>query len=481
MEKIFNLKNTIIFVTISIIWKIFLASSLCLHPDEAYYWLWSTKPDLSYYDHAPMVAYFIKFTTLFSDSELAVRFSAIIGMIILSVLIWKLVIKLFNNEIIASASIVLLHSMPIIFSASFIMTPDTPLFLFLSITTFFIWKFIENENRNYWYLIGLFFGLSLLSKYTAVLLLLGLIIYIVLLKKYYWFKQYQLYLGLLISIVCFLPVIYWNYQNNWISFAYQFGHGLSSQGYRINYVFDYLGSQMLIFSIILFLPTLIIAFRYLFSKDSKKVFLASISLSTILFYCFTALKKSPEANWPVPAYFTFAIISAKYFMEGGKTKKRLFIIAVSLNIILSVIVGLHAKFTMIPLGKISKNIAKAEATNWFYGYDTLAEKLMSENIKYVLTPSHQTSAEIAYYSKNKIKTYADSESSKKSQYDIWGKPEIFDSNEQGAFVYEVFDNYKLAPYSIHDLFKNISKEVEDFQVIRHNIVVRQFKIEKVSN
>lgn len=287
MEKIFNLKNTIIFVTISVVWKIFLASALCLHPDEAYYWLWSKNLDLSYYDHAPMIAYFIKLTTLFSDSELAVRFSAIIGMVILSILLWKLVIKLFDSEMIASASVAVLHSMPIIFSASFIITPDTPLFLFLSVTTFFIWKFIETENKNYWYLIGLFFGLSLLSKYTAVLLPLGLMIYIVLLKKYYWFKQYQLYFGLLISFVLFLPVVYWNYSHNWISFAYQLGHGLSSHGYRINYLFDYLGSQMLIFSIILFLPTFIISFKYLFSKDSKKFFWHQFRLQQ---YCFIVLR-----------------------------------------------------------------------------------------------------------------------------------------------------------------------------------------------
>lgn len=155
--------------------------------------------------------------------------------------------------------------------------------------------------------------------------------------------------------------------------------------------------------------------------------------------------------------------------------------AVSLNIILSLIVGLHAKFALIPLGKISKSLAKAEATNWFYGYDTLAEKLTSENIQYVITPSHQTSAEIAYYSKNKIKTHADSKSTKKSQYDIWGKPEIFGSNEQGAFVYEIFDDYKSSPYSVKYLFKNISKDIDNFQVIRHNTLVRQFNIEKVSN
>src|SRR5574344_1018293 len=138
MEKILNLKNTVIFVFVAIIWKIFLAGTLFLHPDEAYYWLWSKHLELSYYDHAPMIAYFIKLTTIFSDSELAVRFSAIIAMAVLSVVIWKFVIKLFGSELIASASVILLHSMPIIFSASFIMTPDTPLFLFLSITTFFI-------------------------------------------------------------------------------------------------------------------------------------------------------------------------------------------------------------------------------------------------------------------------------------------------------------------------------------------------------
>ena len=110
-------------------------SSIPLHSDEAYYWLWSKSLELSYYDHAPMVAYFIKLTTLFCNSEIAVRFSSVIVTVILSFLLWKLVIKLFNNEAMASASIVILHSMAILFTASIITTPDTPVFLFLSLST----------------------------------------------------------------------------------------------------------------------------------------------------------------------------------------------------------------------------------------------------------------------------------------------------------------------------------------------------------
>ena len=90
MIKIFNLKNTVIFVFVSVLWKLFI-SSIPLHSDEAYYWLWSKSLDLSYYDHAPMVAYFIKLTTLFGNSEIAVRFSSVIVTVILSFLLWKLV------------------------------------------------------------------------------------------------------------------------------------------------------------------------------------------------------------------------------------------------------------------------------------------------------------------------------------------------------------------------------------------------------
>ena len=171
MKSIFNLKNTIIFVSFSVLWKIFISATLCLHADEAYYWLWSKYLALSYYDHAPMVAYFIKLTTLFSNQEFFVRLSSIIVTIILSFVLWKLVVKLFKNEQIASASIMILHSMPILFTASIIITPDTPVFLFLSLATYYVWKLIDSENPNNWYFIGLFFGLSLLSKYTAILFL----------------------------------------------------------------------------------------------------------------------------------------------------------------------------------------------------------------------------------------------------------------------------------------------------------------------
>lgn len=476
MTKIFNLKNTIIFVFFSIVWKI-LISSLPLHSDEAYYWLWSTKLDLSYYDHSPMVAYFIKLTTLFGNSEIAVRFSGVIVTVILSVLLWKLVMQLFNNKTIASASIVILHSMPILFTASVIITPDTPVFLFLSLATYYVWKLTDGKNCNYWYLIGLFFGLSMLSKYTACLFIMSLFIYIVLDKKIFWFKNYQLYIGIIISIICFFPVIYWNYLHDWCSFSYQIGHGLDNDGIRFNYIFEYLGTQAGIFNVILFFPVLYIGIKYLFSKDTKNIFLAAFSVPVILFYVFTALKRLPGGNWPIPAYFTFSIIAAKYFVEGGKIKQRLVIGAIIFNLVASVVIGLHAKWTILPLDKISNDVAVSDATNYFHGYKELSEKLLNDGYNFVVTPEHQLSASIAYYTKNKVKVFRYTDGHKKTQFEIWGMPKDFDYSN-GAFVYEPEEDGTV-PCKIYEVFK-LDNNVDNKKTIRNNNIARQYNIQKIS-
>jgi len=68
MEKFLNPRNTIIVVGVLTLWRLYLSAGLQLHPDEAYYWLWSRHLDIAYYDHSPLVAYFIWITTLFSET-----------------------------------------------------------------------------------------------------------------------------------------------------------------------------------------------------------------------------------------------------------------------------------------------------------------------------------------------------------------------------------------------------------------------------
>ncbi|MDR1663105.1 MAG: glycosyltransferase family 39 protein [Endomicrobium sp.] len=404
MDKLFCRKNAFFIVCFVVLFKIFLSASIELHPDEAYYWLWSQRLALGYFDHSPMVAWFIKATTLFFNSEFAVRFSSIIVTIMLSFLIWNLAKKLFN-EVIAAASVIVLNTFPEMMTASIIITPDIPVFLFFSLSVYYLWCLIESNQVKYWYITGLFFGLALLSKYTAILFGLSLFVYIIADRKWHWFKNKHLYFMFIISFIVFLPVIIWNLQHEWASFTFQLYHGLVSINNKIhfNYIFDYFGSQCLAVGPVIFISGIVAAISYFYSKSSKKNFIVSFSVPIIMFFLFTAFKKNPEANWPAFAYFAFSIMCCAYLLENNsKIKRKILVYGTVFNFIISFLLGLHVKYAIVPLMFFSRHAAVTDATNWFYGWRELGDNLVKRNVKYVIADTQQWGGAIAYYTKNKL-------------------------------------------------------------------------------
>jgi undecaprenyl-diphosphatase len=403
MDRLFCKKIAFFVAGFVILFKIFLSASIELHPDEAYYWLWSQHLALGYFDHSPMVAWFIKITTLFSNSEAAVRFSSIITTIILTFLIWNLAKKIFNEKI-AAASVIVLNTLPETMTASIIITPDIPVFLFFSLSVYYLWCLIKTNQTKYWYITGLFFGLALLSKYTAILFGPSLFVYIIADRKWHWFKNKYFYLMFIISFIVFLPVVIWNLQNEWVSFTFQIHHGLASKVIHFDYIFDYLGSQCLAAGPIIFISGIVAAAGYFCSKNSKKIFIASFSVPIVMFFLFTALKRNPEANWPAFAYFTFSIMCCAYLLENNsKIKRKILIYGTLFNFIISFLLGLHVKYTIVPLGLFSRHAVVADATNGFYGWRELGDNLVKRNIKYVIADTQQWGGAISYYTKNKLK------------------------------------------------------------------------------
>src|ERR1700731_4855113 len=60
--------------------RVIYACAIDLRTDEDYYWTWSKENVLSYLDHPPMIAWFIRFgTAIFGDTNLGVRFAGILA------------------------------------------------------------------------------------------------------------------------------------------------------------------------------------------------------------------------------------------------------------------------------------------------------------------------------------------------------------------------------------------------------------------
>jgi 4-amino-4-deoxy-L-arabinose transferase-like glycosyltransferase len=110
-------------------------------------------------------------------------------------------------------------------ASGFLLTPDTGLMLMWSIALHESVVAIRNNPKR-WLTAGLATGIGLLSKYTMVLIgpvfLWGLIRD----AKKQLLSPWP-YLGGLVCLLVFLPHLWWQSENNWITAKFQFGHGFS--------------------------------------------------------------------------------------------------------------------------------------------------------------------------------------------------------------------------------------------------------------
>jgi undecaprenyl-diphosphatase len=459
-------------------WRIYLAATLGLHQDEAYYWLWTKHLALGYFDHPPMVGYFIWLTTILSSSEFFVRLSAILVSIILSVIVWKLSKEIFEKDAVAAGSVLLLNLYPMTMAGSIIVTPDVPAFLFWGLSVYFAWQIFRTQSTVFWYLTGIAFGMALVSKYTTVLFAPCLFLFLIFTDERKHLKTIHPYLALLVSFIVFLPVVYWNSQNDWISFKFQLGHGLSNKAvYSFANLLEYFGGQLMVLTPFAWLAGFYAAIVCLFTKNKGKLFLSLMSLPIILFFGYASLKKSGEANWPALAYFSFTIVLSGYlFSEEAMSwfKKSLWLFILITCLFFSSIVTLHARFTVLPLAKFNKEWPQTDATNFFYGWKELAEEVNKINdingVDFIITPSHQLSALLSYYTKEKYYTYIDEKITRKSQFNLWKFQEKY-KGRNGLYINT--DEMTMEPYK--ELFASYDTP-KMLTVYRKGYAIRTYRI-----
>ncbi len=357
-------KKCLFFFLVIVLVNAICNTKLQLHYDEAYYWVYGQNLSLSYYDHPPIIGYFIRLFSILGNSEFAVRATNLFLTTITVITIYKLAQRMFGQKV-ADIAILLALASPLIEAVFFITTPDTPLLTFWACIfyCFYIWVF-ENKTQ-YIYFAGIFAGCALLSKYTAILVFPSLFLFLIFSNKYrsYLLKK-ELYLSFLLSWMVFLPVIFWNYQHDWISFSFQIHHGMDLQK-QLEFAsfFDYLGGQVLIAGVFIFLAILFFSIRYfkINIRDDKLAFLLWPFIFVLSFFGFRSFFQHMEANWPAPAYVT-AIVLLAYWLNATNNR---WVYKASVGFIIIVLVVLKFPFVFIP--KALHNKPQIQVVNTFFG------------------------------------------------------------------------------------------------------------------
>ncbi|MCH8859017.1 MAG: glycosyltransferase family 39 protein, partial [Proteobacteria bacterium] len=220
-----RVRQLALFIAALIVLRAVVGAFVPLAFDEAYYWLWSKNLAAGYLDHPPLIAYAIRFgTALFGDTEFGVRAVPLLAMVGASWAVWRSGTIILGSRTSGALAALLFNLTLMVGVEGLVATPDA---LSMAAAAFFLFalaKVSETGRGGWWIAAGLAAGLALLCKYTGFFLGAGALFWLALVPtQRRWFASPWPYLGAILALAMFVPVLLWNAEHGWISFARQFG------------------------------------------------------------------------------------------------------------------------------------------------------------------------------------------------------------------------------------------------------------------
>jgi hypothetical protein len=409
--------------------RVIVGSRLPLLPDETYYWDWSRHLAFGYFDHPPMIAWLIALgTDLFGVNALGVRIMIIAAGTVATLAIAMIARRVANAHTAAEAAIVI-SVMPLASAGLVIATNDAPLLAFTALTLFFIIRALQSERRSTeslksWCWAGVMLGLAFCSKYTSILLPIGVLLAFVSHRKL-WprFGEWGPYAACAIATLVFLPVLMWNARHDWISFVFQLQHGLGEAitlAGAWRHEGDLLGGQAGLATPVLFVMMVIAVAKSLRPRfGPEKWLLAVVTTVFFSFFVYSALRKRVEANWPAPMYIGGVVLFACY--RWSEISKRWRAFGIALAGVLTLAVYLHALQPIFPVPPPKDPVARA--LGWrevAFAVGRAASAPVAPGVKtFLAADRYQEASEIAYWTVGHPETFALNLGGRRNQYDLW--------------------------------------------------------------
>src|SRR6266550_4401613 len=306
--------------------RVIYASVMDLRTDEAYYWTWSKENVLSFLDHPPMIAWFIRFgTAIFGDTNLGVRFAGILAMLVTQLLLADMVRRV-THDVRAIVIAILMPEAALYYGLLMAkVAPDTALIPFAVAMAWALIRLNESKDPRWWLAAGGFAGLALLSKFTAVMLLPAVVAFMLVPDwRRRWLLSPYPWCAALIAVVVFLPVLIWNAEHDWASFKFQFVRAAATHEISGRTIADYVGLQFGLVGFVL-LPVVLsgltlTARRGYLAREPVAILLSTSALVPFLYFFWKSLSLRVGDTWPMfmwPIGFAAAAINIAMLQHEG--------------------------------------------------------------------------------------------------------------------------------------------------------------------
>ncbi|MGC8603775.1 MAG: glycosyltransferase family 39 protein, partial [Desulfomonilaceae bacterium] len=292
---------------------------------------------------------------------------------------------------------------------------------------------------SYFFLTGTAAGLAMLSKYTGVLILPAILFWLLLSKRYrHILTKKEPWMGVMIAALLALPIIWWNYQNDWASFKHILFIGSAYKGFwrRVSDGVGYQLAQLLTISPLFYCALIGAIFSSIVSEyrnhNEEKLLLLMMGTPLLLFTVL-AFKGHAEANWAVMGYLSTGILTVMALLDhrdittqfiSKRFGVRRFVSIATILAVLSVfVITIHVWVGLVP-AFFEKHLGKADRIVWeTRGWNGLGKYLKGQIKKddVVAADTYQLCALLEFNIPGQPNVRYLAPWDRPTQFDVWNK------------------------------------------------------------
>lgn len=331
------------------------------HPlffDEAQYWHWAQELAFGYFSKPPFVSWTIAATTaICGDGEGCIRLGAPLAHTMTALAVFCTGCRLYNCRT-GFWSALVFATVPAVFFSSLLISTDPFLLAFWGWALYFTVRALQTKrderHLHWWICAGTTIGFGMLAKYAMIAFIGALVLYALISKVgrkrvFSW----EALAGLVLAVLIFLPNVWWNAQNHFVSFEHTKANAnLGGELFHPIKMLEFIGSQFGVFGPVLFAVLLYLAFTVKTQarrdneaeKEScgqaepleRGTFLFCFALLLVGIMTLEGLLSRANANWAAPSYVAGSILVTAWLLQG-KRRMWLFVGAIGLHTLLGIV------------------------------------------------------------------------------------------------------------------------------------------------
>jgi undecaprenyl-diphosphatase len=414
------------------------AGDLDLSPDEAHYWEWSRRLDLSYYSKGPLIAYLMRaLTVLLGDSALALRAGAVALGALAAWALYRLGRDATGDGRAGALAVIGLQVTPLVWAGSLLLTIDAPFLACWTLALLAFHRALATGSAAAWAGLGAAVGLGFLAKYAMLFFLPGLGLYLLAAPE----ARRRLsgagpWLAALVAALLVSPVVAWNLRQGWVSARHVAAQGRGS-GATLRHLGEFLGSQAILLSPLVALLLawgLAVALRRGLAGGREPYrLLVAFAAPVLGFYLLLALQSKVQANWAAAAYPSLALATGAALVErwdrlvppARRAQRRL--LGAAGAVALGMVVLAHALGPLVGLLGLPPRL---DPTLRLRGWRQLGETvgtlragMPAPDRTFLVSDRYQVTSELAFYTPGHPPAYNFNLGRRLNQYDLWPGPE----------------------------------------------------------